>query len=51
MQPCQPTACIKTKQPVMISQSYLDREWIVVARRLTTGGYRLAALLNSIWKS
>lgn len=49
MQPCQPTACAKHKEVLKISQSYLDQEWMVVARRLATGGYRLAALLNSIW--
>ncbi len=49
-QPCQPTACIKPKQPVKVSQAYLDREWMVVGRQLTTGGYRLAALLNAVWK-
>jgi nuclease S1 len=48
MQPCQPTACITT-QPVKVSQAYLDREWRVVGRQLATGGYRLAALLNSVW--
>jgi hypothetical protein len=49
LQPCQPTGCIKLKQPVKVTHAYLDREWLVVARQLTTGGYRLAALLNSIW--
>jgi hypothetical protein len=49
MQPCQPTACIK-QQPVKVSQAYLDREWKVAARQLATGGYRLAVLLNSVWK-
>jgi nuclease S1 len=49
LQPCQPTACIK--QPaVKISRSYLDKSWPVAARRLATGGYRLAELLNTIWK-
>jgi hypothetical protein len=51
LQPCQPTACIKRKEPLKISQAYLDREWTVVAHRLATGGYRLAALLNSVWNS
>ena len=49
MQPCQPIACIKQK-PVKVSQAYLDKEWTVVARQLATGGYRLAALLNTIWR-
>ncbi|HEV3111122.1 MAG TPA: S1/P1 nuclease [Candidatus Binataceae bacterium] len=50
MRSCQPTACIKPKQPVKVSQAYLDNEWMVVARQLATGGYRLAALLNAVWK-
>jgi len=50
MQPCQPTACLKPKQPLKVSQAYLDRAWTLVAQRLATGGYRLAALLNSVWR-
>jgi len=49
MQPCQPTACIKSKESVKISQQYLDREWTVAGRQLALGGYRLAALLNALW--
>lgn len=49
-QPCQPAACITPKQRVRVSQAYLDREWRVVGRQLATGGYRLAALLNSVWE-
>jgi nuclease S1 len=49
MQPCQPTACIKTKNAVKVSRAYLDREWAVVGRQLAIGGYHLAALLNTIW--
>jgi hypothetical protein len=49
LQPCKPTTCIK--QPaVRINRAYLNREWPVAAKRLATGGYQLAALLNSIWK-
>ncbi len=49
LQPCQPAACIKPKGTLKVSQSYLDREWIVAARRLATSGYRRAALLKGIW--
>ena len=49
MQPCQPTACIKPKETVKVSQRYLDREWKVAGRQIATGGYRLAALLNALW--
>ena len=49
MQSCQPTACIKPKEAVKVSQAYLDREWMVVGRQLAIGGYHLAALLNAIW--
>ncbi len=49
VQPCQPTACIKPKTVLKVSQKYLDQEWMVVARQLAIGGYRLAALLNAVW--
>jgi hypothetical protein len=44
-----PKPCVKPKEALKVSQAYLDREWIVAARQLATGGYRLAALLNGIW--
>ena len=49
VQPCQPTACIKPKEAVKVSRTYLDRQWVVAGRQLATGGYHLAALLNAIW--
>ncbi len=48
LQPCKPKGCTRMKA-VKVSQAYLDRKWVVAARRLATGGYRLAALLNGIW--
>ena len=50
VQPCQPTACVKPKQPVKVSKAYIDSMWKVVGHQLAIGGYRLAALLNGIWK-
>jgi hypothetical protein len=48
LQPCQPTSCAKPKV-VTISRAYIERQWKVVAERLSLGGYHLAALLNTIW--
>ncbi len=50
MQPCEPAACVKLP-PLRIGKDYLDQESTLVAQRLALGGYRLAALLNSIWSS
>jgi hypothetical protein len=49
--PCSPAACQSaTPGKVVMSDAYMKREARVAGTRLAQAGYRLAAILNGIWR-
>ncbi|HKD65710.1 MAG TPA: S1/P1 nuclease [Candidatus Binataceae bacterium] len=49
--PCAPAGCQSaTPGKVVMSEAYMEREAKVAGRQLALAGYRLASILNSIWR-